>query len=180
MRNFMDLSRALKGLADAFHTIKLKLDGLYDSAGAIGNQFELIEEITLTEDTAVIERTTEPDTTPYNFKKLFVTIDTLNLTVSAITFYPIVNGYSMGAITPAVNTSSTHQIKWFKAENIDGMLIPEYVSPAAFNTFNSAALYTTVSEYFPKLNDNVTSMKVNCTQGELPTGTIIKIYAVRA
>lgn len=44
--------------------------------------YELIEEITLTEDTSAIERTTEPDGTLYNFKKLKIFIDSNGNTLS--------------------------------------------------------------------------------------------------
>ena len=100
MNNFMDLSRALKSLADAFHTIKLKLDGLYDSAGAIGNQFELIETVTLEEAVASIEFS------ELNLKKAIVTI---NMPVSDATRFALflVNNTHFLNITNIMDANNT-------------------------------------------------------------------------
>ena len=49
---------------------------LADKLKAVNTPYELIETITLTEATNLIERNTEPDGTAYGFSKLLITVDT--------------------------------------------------------------------------------------------------------
>lgn len=176
MRNFMDLSRALKSLADAFHTIKLKLDGLYDTAGALGNGFELIETITLTEDVAVIERTTEPDNTPYNFSKVFIDC---YCPVAASTQYCVVqinsNNDRACSILQFTDTTNT-RYSYALLNKINNMIIG-YTKAGQTNTGNNGALSSTHDFFF---DTNIEKIKLVPNLGVIPTDSIIKIYAVRA
>ena len=177
MRNFMDLSRALKGLADAFHTIKLKLDGLYDSTGAIGNKFELIETITLEEDTVLIERTTEPDDTPYRFKEVYITFVVAEGTVDTTVNISYNNNNNFGYIGSAIANAQT-RFSMFLLTCINGLRIgasrggKRYQGQNESWTSNNLGIIDT---------DDITSLKISAaTSPGFPTGSVINIYAVRA
>lgn len=62
---------------------KVILDGGKALVGTGNNAYELIETITLTEATNIIERSTEPDGTAYNFAKVLITVDTPKTDVAA-------------------------------------------------------------------------------------------------
>ena len=55
---------------------KVILDGSKALVGTGSDAYELIEAITLTEATNIIERSTKPDGTAYSFAKVLITVDT--------------------------------------------------------------------------------------------------------
>ena len=175
MRNFMDLSRALKGLADAFHTIKLKLDGLYDSTGAIGNQFELIEEITLTEDAAVIERTTTPDNVPYSFSDIIIMVNTPNTSANTFNVFCYLNEISDYFLMYQTVTANTAKYCKLLVKNINGIF--DGYSLAATGLINVSG---TNSQPHVIPAETITKIVLSCPGSfVLPTDTKVLIYAVK-
>lgn len=175
MRNFMDLSRALKGLADAFHTIKLKLDGLYDSAGAIAGNFELIEEITLTEAVALIERTTEPDTTPYSFSDVIIYSSIPGDSETAAQgVYTINNKYGYGYS----NTIAAAAARFNKViiKTINNYFVDYGVGGTTAATQGNWVGHTRLDAA-----ETITSLKIasNPSSVPFPAGSVFQIYAIR-
>lgn len=95
----------LNNLADSIKTLSnssndLTLEEMQSAVEAKTEKgFELIEEFTLTEDVHSVQRTKEPDGTPYNFKELFVRLEfpnrenlTENITLPSIQIVPYIDG----------------------------------------------------------------------------------------
>ena len=171
MRNFMDLSRALKGLADAFHTIKLKLDGLYDSIGAIGNKFELVETITLTEDVTTVE---------YSFTKpvseFMIFINTASagavgtMRIRALKGENIIQSIALNNAIAASQRFFSVRLIDYKGDKIYLMSIPS----SANNT--SSAAYSNVIHQ----TDSIDKVDFTATTADvpIPQGSIITIYGI--
>lgn len=175
MRNFMDLSRALKGLADAFHTIKLKLDGLYDSAGAIGGKYELIEEIRLTEAVASIERNAEPGGADYSFSDVLITSYIPNTSETAAQGVYNVNNTVQWGVTNTIAASAFRYNK-FELNDNHGIFKAEAISASGIGTQGGSILWPRVDE-----SVTITSIKIgsNPVSVQFPVDSVFKIYAIR-
>ena len=137
-------------------------------------KFELIEEITLEEATVLIDRTTEPDGTPYNFTKVF------------IEYY-----------SPADDTSTDRGVYFGKPGDlaqISGQFVtttPRYGSiiadceegilkPVLYcGTYEMLRTQLFTGTY--KITDSITEIRFSQNPlYDFPIGMNIKIYAIRA
>lgn len=85
--NLSNSVQALTGTAE-----NMSIQEMSNAVSAkINEKFKLIEQFTITKDVAVVERTEEPDGTPYKFKKLFAEIQFTDRTV-------LDNKYILGAL----------------------------------------------------------------------------------
>lgn len=147
---------------------------------AVGGTYELVEEITTTEDLTSLKRTAHPDGTPYNFKGAKVRMD-----VPAGTGTGVVNTNYRNAST-LLSQSSTNTIatakryQWSRAWREHGMWECEFTTGAS-NTY-AATTYKMIRSV-DIINDlNITQIDIAATTSgvPLPAGTIIRIYGVRA
>ncbi len=138
------------------------------------NQAELIETITLTEDTFSIERSTEPDGTAYNFKELNVVV--LAKAVSENTNVSCqckINGSTLSQ-TIGSAMKATAQTFGFFYDGINygryptgsGQIYKAYIADARYFIFNGRVTYF-------KLNSGTSTIY-------FPTGTTILVFGVRA
>ena len=140
-------------------------------------KFELIEEITLTENTALIERTTEPDGTPYNFESLF--IETTLSNSAALTSRSIlkINNILYAAPSTILNTANPTYaaLRLFKVYNLHEW------TPSIGTTNSTQYLYSSIYGT-NRLNfyEPITSLQFYLYNINMEAGSIIKIYAVRA
>lgn len=139
-------------------------------------KFELIETITLTEDTSIIERTTEPDTTPYNFESVIITAEMAQSDNNRNMRISINNdGISFAIYRARVTNSTSYSIAKIlkKANLID---FSSAYSTTASGISNPVVLCT------PYMVNavNITSITMTMLADVIPTGSVIKIYAVRA
>lgn len=150
----------------------------------LGNTYELIEDIILSEDVPNIQRSAEPNGTPYNFKAIYIWFNLKPATnISSVSFIgnykTLFNFY--GAI---------------KAEQVYGYLDSE-ISNGMIRTFAPATLYSfenaTASVQRANLNpanlfnnSNFNNLIITATKvsgegnGYIPAGSNIKIYGLRA
>mgnify|MGYP003429748314 CR=1 FL=1 len=173
MRNFMDLSRVLKSLADAFHTIKLKLDGLYDSIGAVGNQFELIETVTTEEDVSTIEiNFSAPVSEFIVFIKTEVSADTGTMRIRLIDGETTLH-------SNVINSAITTSAKYISCRYFEYKGIKTYWLNAAVSTTytNSQVLASNTFE-----TNTIDKLEFTAaTSGVLiPQGSTIEIYGIYA
>ena len=139
--------------------------------------YELIEDITLTEDISQIERTVEPNGTPYNFRKVMVLytsnakVGTGNIQTTAYSN----NKYIEATIkvNESTTTSETSRID-FEANGVLKAHLTQW-SQYSWVVGSAAA-----NPYIVELNKNDTITKVASKATTLPTGFNIKIYGVRA
>lgn len=150
--------------------------------------YELIETITLTEDTASVVRTQEPDGTPYAFKAIGVVVQA---EVGSVNSGIIVSGeYNSTRLQSGfINGAITDTIKRYGYAQI----YPDWgvwaaIGSTAVNGFNWTV--TQMTGYSPgqafsvKESENPyctqVTLQVNISGATIPTGTIIQIYGVRA
>lgn len=160
----------------AVPTSSLQADHVFMAGGesvqdALTKKFELIEEITLTEDTAIIERTTEPDLTPYNFSNLFVFMESGDTAANAAVRI-IVDNVLRVSISGAIHASNYKS--WGLLINFYGIIIPFGKSG------NTDAAISSIYSTNNYLTTNITNLKLQAPTDNMPSGSIIKIYAVRA
>lgn len=154
----------------------LKMDG--DTLNVDEGVYELIEIFTLEED-AAIERTQEPDGTPYNFKKIIVKAYTTAQNADSGSVFYQFNGKTVGktwwgAITNNTGTRKRTDI----IEPMGGYWISKFVEwnsqIAGMPTINVKDMFMTFKvEQYPAINRFYTAVAQK-------TGTTIEIWAVRA
>lgn len=143
-------------------------------------QFELIEEITLTEDVASITRNAETNGTPYNFKELRFTIYIPQMPTSGnmnLFIETLANGTTLAQATASLGSTSYGVYALCELSVTNGIF---------------TAMVTEQSQWLggcygaKKLNNiiltqkNIGGLKLSRPTGMvLPSGTNIKIYAVR-
>lgn len=166
----------------AFSAIETEIDAL-----ATENAFELIETITLTEDTIDVERSAEPNLTPYRFKKVRVEIagDAYGgnpLAIGMCVNYTQAGYESSDCIIRRNVGSSTKNLIFINAycenDNIFGEMIPgtgTTVNNPGSNAIYKACFYKTGSE----INSLSISAYNNASYIPLKAGTKLKIYGVR-
>lgn len=142
--------------------------------GANGGKFELVEEITLEEESNKFERNTEPNGTPYNFDAIFVAIE-------------FQGNQSKGTLT--IGTSSKNAFITWEFLQID---VGNWrINNKVFNDYgivgveNFSGIYgATVNIYrrMSLLNNGIFEpiSKLLIQDYTLPINTTIKIYGVRA
>lgn len=150
--------------------------------------YELIETITLTEDTNVIERTQEPDGTPYDFTAMYLDffVKPSNTSNSHVrTNYKFGNDASyhyMNLIDAGVNKEK--EIRWYeRIYNAFGYwFVDGYFPYAAYSTaYMQYSLCPLLANVVPATK-NIKAIKVETNTTEIPfsAGSVIKIWGVRA
>lgn len=144
-------------------------------AQSSGN-YELIETITLTEETTLIERTQEPDGTPYNFRDVFIEVGGGDTEVSGKflkwTFWHGEESYSIFR-----NLTIFDNYKTLLRTITDGNLRFAELLISTKNYGNAAYAYQNNANYL-LTNENISKITTQ-HQTAMPIGTTIKIYAVR-
>lgn len=148
-------------------SVQADSDAIHDY---LNRKYELIETITLTEDTAVIERTTEPDTTPYNFEKLILSITTPAVTANRNVYFYIndINYLRM----PIIRTSLIYSRIDIEIKN--GILTNSAVYGTSITVGSNLYSNTMIRDV-----NNITKLEINCSD-LIPADSVIEIYAVRA
>ena len=138
--------------------------------------FRLIESITLTEDVTTFSRTQEPDTTPYNFKKLFVKITT-PATTTQDKFYRItINGHLVGLANGTDTSKKVYDCSLRDASNGRIFCDRAYAHNAIGNNPQVTRMPASWG-YYAVTSINSLSLTIN--EQDIPTGTAIDIYAVK-
>lgn len=140
----------------------------------IDKPYELIEEITLTENVDSIARTTDTQGNAYNFKAILIYAKfSANTDNSSIRVY--VNGFS-DMVCNAQNIIGTSS----KFAKIDISCNREVISANVIHSSSPAGTAYVVSEpYFFVGHSAITGVELVATKG-IPSGSNIKIYGARA
>lgn len=151
---------------------------------SMGGTYELVEEITTTEDLTQIDRTAWPDGTPYNFKEMIVKCE---YAVAAgtngqvnVVFQNRTSGnwVTLGTTSgQALNTKKMYQ--WHHCYNRYGFWNAQHGYSASVY---ASAVYQ-MSGYAAVINNlSIDGLNIKATNSAipLPAGTNIKIYGVRA
>ena len=156
--------------------------GLVDVPEAIKeNKWELIETITLTEDVKAIERTVEPDGTPYNFIKMAVrSVMESGVAASAAVNYRFNN--SMGLILTGVAHLNTAKQYSFMYAEVENGRFNGYTGTGKTNQYEPLSI--TGNSYYRFLFscDKFTAINLSTpvTNAVFPADSVIEIYGVRA
>lgn len=144
----------------------------------VDKEYELIEEITLTENVTQINRNAEPNGTPYHFKKMYVNIITPQAEKNG-SIYLIFNKTLIGiAMDCIMSTWPDGGIAQIYANVVDGFLDGYGVGARNVSTSSNLVRYVTPNNT-PSGIAAIDSMKILATVN-LPINTNIKIYGVRA
>lgn len=164
---------------------QVNADGTFVCEWADEGHYELIDTITLSDDTEDFRITDEPNGNPYNFKKIIVQME-VPAQPTAINGYAAVRvavGGSSYFITIGIiqNYVATAKRYLACAAYIDcGMLFGNAMNTGATSDSNGQALSTTINGMGVQVDGNITRFNIKKGSTSLPSGTIIKIYAVRA
>lgn len=143
----------------------------------IDKAYELIETITISEETRSLERNLEPDGTAYNFRKMYVSI--IIPQAKEVGFlYSYVNSILVGSALNSILNAPKGGIAQMYAHVADGFL--DGYGVGALNSGASSYL----GRYVTSLNvpsgiSAISSMRILATV-DIPINTNIKIYGVRA
>lgn len=151
---------------------------------ALTNKYELIETITLTEATASIERSVEPDGTAYNFKKLFIYMRAALTEQSGNFGVHLWDGETLAAknlaFGSAVTTTSSDYMMELSVEN---GILHQTASESANKDYLSTLIRTAAATFFggAKMMDKISKIRIHHFNSlTFAVGTVIKIYGVRA
>lgn len=141
-------------------------------------QFELIEDITLTEDVASIVRSTEPNGKAYNFKKVCAELYSPQGTKTfqgAITCYCDNKSQTL-YLNSFFTTSNRYCSAMFDCTN--GLLISTLANPSNSNANTNISALAHMGKV---VDSNITqiTVKSNTSVDDMPIGTTIKIYGIR-
>lgn len=150
-------------------------------------KFELIETITLAEDTDAITRTTEPNGTAYNLLKAVVVV-TVPKGTAETGFY--IKFYSDGGVSSSYFSTAMNS-NYFKrcASWVDASYGLMYASSSEFTLAYGADIDTCTTDpsyYRQSPSVNMVTSGVNriyfvkAANNGFKAGTVIKIYAIRA
>lgn len=148
--------------------------------------YEPIETITLTEDTASVVRTQEPDGTPYNFVAINSIVEFAIGAGNGQVYFVCMNGSKeiMAIERPNCITPSSKRYVQGKCELIHGAWFSQLLSPNNGMLANSTAFTNPMSQggFFASDYPAITAFKLASATSEvpIPAGTIISIYGVRA
>lgn len=144
----------------------------------VDKPYELIEEITISEGTRLVERTLEPDGTAYNFRKVYVNIITTQADENGF-IYSRFNGVLIGPAASSIHSDfSGGGIGQIYANVADGFLDGYGVGAKSVNTTGDRRRYVTPSNV-PSGITAINSMKLQSTV-DIPVNSRITIYGVRA
>ena len=162
-------------------TNKKYVDG---KIATLTNKYELIETITLTEATNLIERNSEPDGTAYKFKKLLIYMNAALTDQAGECGVHLWDGTTLAAKNLAfgskVTTTSSNYMMELSVE--DGIL--HQTTPERADTdYLSMLTKTAAATYFGgvKMMDKISKFTLHQFNSRtFAVGTVIKIYGVRA
>ena len=151
---------------------------------ALTNKYELIETITLTEATNLIERSVEPDGTAYNFRKLLIYMNAALTDQTGACGVNLWEGTTLAAQNLAfgseVTQTSSNYLMEISVE--DGIL--RQSTPETSNVDYQTKFYKTAAATFVggvKMMDKISKFTLRQFNGyTFAVGTVIKIYGVRA
>ena len=137
--------------------------------------FELIDTITVTEEnTARIDRSSEPDGTVYNFEKVYVEI-TMEASDAAHPLTISVNGDKAIAYTSGINTAKKYTCAYGILMN--GMLFG--LCSSASSTYGFPSAYMRANAHIGVSSINSVQVKTSSTDVSFSIGSVFKIYGVR-
>ena len=151
---------------------------------ALTKPYELIETITLTEATNLIERSSEPDGTEYNFKNLLIYMNAALTDKTGACGVNLWDGTTLVAQNLAfgseVTQTSSNYLMEISVE--DGIL--RQSTPETSNVDYQTKFYKTAAATFVggvKMMDKISKFTLRQFNGyTFAVGTVIKIYGVRA
>ena len=151
---------------------------------ALTNKYELIETITLTEVTEVIERSSEPDGTAYNFKKLLIYMNAALTDKTGACGVELWDGTTLAAKNIAfgsmvTQTSSDYMMELSVEDGILRQTTPETTKTGYLSMLTKTAAETFVGGV--KTMDKISKFTLwQFNRYTFAAGTVIKIYGVRA
>lgn len=151
---------------------------------ALTNKYELIETITLTEATQIIERSSEPDGTAYNFKKLLIYMNAALTDKTGACGVELWDGTTLAAKNIAfgsmvTQTSSDYMMELSVEDGILHQTTPETTKTGYLSMTSKTAAETFVGGV--KTMDKISKFTLwQFNRYTFAAGTIIKIYGVRA
>ena len=144
--------------------------------GGTDEKYQLIETITTTEDVNSIKRAKEPSGANYKFKKLYLILEVKTATgTSGLNIR--MNERVMGTLNNAIS-SSWDAKSIIKFEVFQGVNIVESVRRQHTNDFPNNAVNSSTS-CSPGIS-SINSFELYNNSVAIPTGSIVKIYGVRA
>lgn len=167
--------------ADDSAASKGYVDGKIDT---LTNSYGLIETITLTEATNMIERSSEPDGTEYNLKKLLIYMN------AALTDQTGACGVNLWDSTTLVaqnlafgSTVTTTSRDYMMELSVEGGILHQTAPESSDKDYMSVLIKTAAATYFGgvKMMDKISKFTLRQFNGyTFAVGTVIKIYGVRA
>lgn len=160
---------------------KAEVDGKID---ALTNSYELIETITLTEATNMIERSSEPDGTEYNLKKLLIYMNAALTDQAGECGVHLWDGATLVAKNLAFGSMVTTTSKDYMMElSVEGGILHQTAPESRDKEYMSAFIKTAAATYFGgvKMMDKISKFRLHQFNSRtFAVGTVIKIYGVRA
>ena len=150
---------------------------------ALTNKYELIETITLTEATQIIERSSEPDGTAYNFKKLLIYMNAALTDKTGACGVELWDGTTLAAKNIAfgsmvTQTSSDYMMELSVEDGILRQTTPETTKTGYLSMLTKTAAETFVGGV--KTMDKISKFTLHQFNSRtFAVGTVIKIYGVR-
>ena len=168
-----DVVKTVNGVApDESGNVKVETGG---SDGV----YELIETITLTEDTAQVLRTAEPDGTPYSFKKIRILSKVARASAQAsINFWAADDCLISGRIYLNPSNETTYGTTHFEIDC--GMFkgMGSYAVNSQYSTIGmDSAPYTRGSSFINAIE--MLKLTTDNNSVQIPAGSIFTIYGVR-
>lgn len=152
----------------------------------ISGEFELIEEITLSEDVMNVAREAFPDGTPYDLRSLILVVDSTNVeNRQRVDGWAQLNAKLPSNrwlyIAPGVFISTDDSVSYFVYRALSDGSIDSYFAKAANATVTG---YTTERNFIPRnviqFGSHINDFLLYSTSTAIPANTKISIYGVRA
>lgn len=152
----------------------------------IPGEFELIEEITLSEDVMNVDREAFPDGTPYNLRSLIITIDSIN-----VENRPEINGWvRLNAKLPSGEWTYIAPGKFVGTDALFSFFVYRVSSDGSVDSYFASAIdatptaYTSTRSFIPsnviRFGMHIRDFLLYSTDAAIPASTKISIYGVRA
>lgn len=156
-------------------------NGLKMTDGVLGvepeGEYEFIETITAGENSALIERTSEPDGKPYSFKKLFVKIRIKPASVEGSIIYGC-HKTSSTSCRIAMNHINTYET-FGKVEMVcENGFFDAKCSYGSSGEYSALQMY--VPSFYNSMNrlERIEMLRISAGNG-IPAGSVFEIYGVR-
>lgn len=150
------------------------------------HEFELIEEITLSEDVRNVSRSTFPDGTPYNLRSVIVVIDTASLENRQTAWgWLRLNAQKpfdqwLYASQGTISDSSTGYAVFAFRERVDKSFESIYYGTVSSTNTAFSEDVRLIPSNTVRFGSRVTDIYLYTTDGVIPAGAKISIYGVRA